>query len=73
MALRIVLKLSVRSIRGNILLHLDRSASTFKKTATLIKVIAIKKYNALSVIAILAYFNFATFTNTKKLRRVFTI
>jgi len=42
MALLIVSKLSLRSIRGSIPLHLERSFSTFKKTATLKKVMALK-------------------------------
>jgi len=75
MALRIVSKLSLRSIRGNILLCLDHSASTFKKTSTPKKVTAIKpkvsfQYKALSIIT---YFNCVNFMNTKKFRRVFTL
>jgi len=72
--IRIVSKLSVRSIRGNILLLLDSSASTFENTYIMKKVIVfIVLYNASSIIAILTYFKCVTSMNTKRLRRVFSI
>jgi len=70
MALRIVYKLSLRSIHGNIPLRLDRSASNFKKKALYTeKGNSIKTdlqynaviyccYNVLSITAILAYLNY---------------